>query len=98
MLESISTVDLKIALAGLVVVLIGVLLYERSKRRSAEALNDNIETKEKIDEVQRDVIKNEALMEAERLKRDEINKKLEEDKKKDVSKDDLLDFFNKSDK
>lgn len=78
--------------------LIGWLLYERSKRKSAEALNDNIKTKEEVLEIQKDVVKNEGLIDAERIKREEMIKKLEEEKNKDVSNKDLLDFFNKSDK
>ncbi len=70
-------------------------LWERSKRRSAEALNDNLETKEHILDLQKDVVKNEALIEASKEKQDEIKRKLEEEKAKDVSKDDLLDFFNR---
>jgi len=85
-------------LITLVLLLGGGLWYEFRKRKSAEALNDNIETKEKIDEAQKDIIKNEALIEASKQKQDEIQKKLDEEKNKDVSKDDLLDFFNKSNK
>lgn len=81
-----------------VVGLVGWLLYERSKRRSSEALNDNIETKEKVNEIQKDIIKNEALIEVEKEKQDELKKNLEKEKSKDVSNDDLIDFFNNSDK
>lgn len=74
------------------------LYFEHSTRKHAEALNDNLETKEKVDAVNKDVIKNEALIEAEKQKQDELNKNLEEEKKKEVSKDELLDFFNKDEK
>lgn len=85
-----AVVPLGIAVAGLTV----WLLYEKNKRESAEALNDNLETKEKVDAINKDVIKNEALIAAEEEKRKEIEKKLEEEKNKDVSKDDLTKFFN----
>jgi len=87
---------------GLVVVVAGLatwLLYEKNKRKSAEALNDNAETKEKVLEIEKEVIKNEALNEAEEEKRKTLKDSLEEEKKKDVSEENILDFFNrKSDK
>lgn len=90
--------DLTIGLVVLVLGLFGWLLYERSKKQSAEALNSNLDTKQQVLDVQKDVEKNNGLIEAEKQKQDDLNKKLEEEKAKDVSKDDLLDFFNKSDK
>lgn len=84
-----------LGLIGVAVMAVVGYLYERSKRRSAEALNDNLGTKEHILDIQKDVIRDQALIDSETIKQNEIKAKLEEDKKKDVSKDDLLDFFNR---
>jgi hypothetical protein len=76
-------------LIGIVVGLMGLLFYERSKRKSAEGSLDNLETKKEVLEVEKNLSKNEGLIEAEKEKREEI--KNEESKK---SLDDLARFFN----
>lgn len=73
----------------------GLFLYEKSKRKSAEALNENVETKEKLNELNKDIIKNEALNEAEEEKRKQIEKESEEKKNEKVDRDNLLDWLNK---
>ena len=76
-------------LIGLIVALIGGLLYERSKRKTAEGSLDNLETKKEVLELEKQESKNSGLIEAEKEKREEI--KNEESKK---SLDDLARFFN----
>jgi hypothetical protein len=76
-------------LIGIVVGLVGLLFYERSKRKSAEGSLNNLETKKEVLEVEKNLSKNEGLIEAEKEKREEI--KNEESKK---SLDDLARFFN----
>lgn len=76
-------------LIGLLVALVGGLLYERSKRRSAESSLENIETKKQIVGLEKEQAKNNALIEAEKEKREEIKN----DKSK-KSLDDLARFFN----
>jgi len=76
-------------LIGLIVLLLGGLLFERSKRKSAENTLENLETKKQILEVEKNVSKNNGLIEAEKEKREEI--KNEKSKK---SLDDLARFFN----
>ena len=83
-----------IYLIGIIVALIGYALFQRSKRRSAEALNTNLETKEQVLDIQKDVEKNNAEIEAEKQKQADLQKKADEEKAKDVSKEDLVDFFN----
>ncbi len=76
-------------LIGLIVALIGGLLYERSKRKTAESSLDNLETKKEVLELEKQESKNSGLIEAEKEKREEI--KNEQSKK---SLDDLARFFN----
>lgn len=83
-----------IYLIGIIAVLSGLFLFERSKRRSAEAINTNLETKEKVNDIQKDVDINNAEIEVEKQKQADAQKKADEEKAKNVSKDDLLDFFN----
>lgn len=90
--------ELTSALALLVAGLLGWLLYERSKKNAADALNANAATKEKVDAIQKDISTNDASIEAEKQKQDELKKNLDKEKSKDVSNDDLVDYFNKSDK
>ena len=73
----------------MVVALFGGLLYERTKRKSAESSLDNLETKKEILELEKQKTKNSGLIAAEKEKREEI--KNEESKK---SLDDLARFFN----
>ena len=76
-------------LIGLIVALIGGLLYERSKRKTAESPLDNLETKKQVLELEKQESKNSGLIDAEKEKREEI--KNEQSKK---SLDDLARFFN----
>ena len=66
-------------LIGIIVALIGLLFYERSKRKSAEGSLENLETKKELLEVEKQVSKTDGLIEAEKEKREEI--KNEESKK-----------------
>jgi hypothetical protein len=74
---------------GLVVILLGGLFYEKSKRKSAEGVLENLETKKQIIEIEKDVSKHDGLIEAEKEKREEIKN---DKTKKSLS--DLARFFN----
>jgi hypothetical protein len=76
-------------LIGLLIALVGGLLYERSKRKSAESSLENLETKKQILNLEKQESKNKGLIEAEKEKREEIKN----DKPK-KSLDDLARFFN----
>lgn len=76
-------------IVGLLVTLVGLLFYERSKRKSAEGSLENLETKKEILTIDKDVSKNNGLIEAEKEKREEIKN---EESKKSLS--DLARFFN----
>lgn len=76
-------------LIALIVALIGGLVYERSKRKTAEGSLHNLETKKEVLELEKQESKNSGLIDAEKEKREEI--KNEQSKK---SLDDLARFFN----
>lgn len=73
----------------------GLFFYERAKRRAAESLNDNLDTKEKVLDKQKKVMENEISLEKEEQLREEELTKLEEKKNEDLSVSNLVDFFNK---
>lgn len=66
-------------IVGLIVVLLGGLFYERSKRKSAEGALVNLETRKQTLELDKESTKNSGLLEAEEAKRKEI--KNDQDKK-----------------
>lgn len=67
--------------------------YLKVKKDSAEALNENIDTKNKINELDKDASKNSGLLEAEEEKRKQLENEKNE-KIKDTSLNTLIDFFN----
>lgn len=71
-----------------------LFFLERFRRKSAEGLLENTETKEKVIELEKEINKNEGLLKAEEVKREEIKKTLEEDKKDPVSQEELEKFLN----
>lgn len=76
-------------LIGLVAILLGGLLFERSRRNSAEGVLENLDTKKELLKQETLTAKNQGLLEAEEEKRKEI--KSNEDKK---SLDDVARFLN----
>lgn len=83
-----------IYLIAVIVALLGFVYFEYSKRKSAEALNTNLETKEKVDNIQKGVDVDDAKIEAEKQKQADIQKAADEEKAKDVTQKDVTDFFN----
>lgn len=80
-------------LIGLGIVGAATLVYLYIKKQSAEALLENVDTKEKVNELGKDIAKNDGLLEAEEEKRAQLEKEKNE-KLKDTSVSDLIDFFN----
>jgi len=79
---------------GLVIaVLTGAFLYERSRRKSAEAIADNKEMLDEINKGDQKLAKNEGQLESEEEKRNEIAKQAN-DRKSDVDES-LSDFLKK---
>ena len=76
-------------IVGLIVGLVGWLFYERSKRKSAEGVIENLETRKETLELDKEATKNTGLLEAEEAKREEI--KNDKDKK---SLSDIARFLN----
>lgn len=76
-------------LAGLAV------LFFLKKNKAVEAQAENLETKEKINEVQKEVVKNEALIDAEAIKREELKNEMERKTRETLTEQDIVDFFNR---
>lgn len=75
---------------GILAGVAGILaVFFRSKANSSEALLENNKTNQEILELDKQLAKNEGLLEAEEAKREELQKEV-----KDVSKEDLIDFVN----
>lgn len=81
-------------LIGLVGVLAGWLFFERNRRKSAEALNHNLETKEELLEKDKEISNNNASLALEEKRREDLNKQTGN---KDETVKDVLDFLNKLD-
>lgn len=80
-------------LGFLLVILTGAFLFERSRRKSAEAIADNKEMLDKLNEGNKEIAKNNGQLEAEEEKRNEIRKEADDRKSDDSS--DVADFFRK---
>ena len=79
-------------IVGLVLaILTGAFLYERSRRKSAEAIADNQDMIDELNKGDKVITKNEGLLEAEEVKRNEIAKDAD-DRKSDTSES-LADFL-----
>lgn len=76
-------------LAGLAV------LFFLKKNKAVEAQAENLETKEKVNEVQKEVVKNEALIDAEAIKREELKTEMERKTRETLTEQDIVDFFNR---
>jgi ATP phosphoribosyltransferase regulatory subunit HisZ len=75
-------------LAGLAV------LFFLKKNKTVEAQAENLETKEKINEVQKEVVKLEASLEVEAEKRQKLQNEMEDKIKEVLDGKDIADFFN----
>lgn len=76
-------------LAGLAV------LFFIKKNKAVEAQAENLETKEKVNEVQKEVVKNKALIDAEAIKREELKTEMERKTRETLTEQDIVDFFNR---
>ena len=64
----------------LLLILTGAFLYERSRADSAEAVADNKEVLDKINDLERQKAANDGKLEAEESKREDIKKEVEDAK------------------
>jgi len=83
-------------LLAVIVGLVGLLYYSNTKRKSAEALNENLETKEKIQEIDKQAILDLTGLLFEEKKRQDANSELKEKLDDKPSQEELEEFFNKS--
>jgi len=80
-------------LIGLVAILAGLFVYERSKRKAAESLNVNLETKEKVQQEQAKMDKVDAQLAVEEAKRAELEADLQNQLNRKMNET-LAKFFN----
>lgn len=71
------------------------VLFFLKKNKAVEAQAENLETKEKINEVQKEVVKTEALLDAEVIKREELKTEMERKTRETLTEQDIVDFFNR---
>lgn len=76
----------------LLLIATGAFLYEKSKKDTAEAINAEADTKDKVAELQKNVDVNDAKLQSEEEKRAEIKKEADAAKS---NTDDPTDFLNK---
>lgn len=82
-------------IVGIVLALVGALFWENKKRTIAEARNENLLTKEKLNDINKEMAKNSGSIESEVLNQNKIKKDLEDAKKDNMSVDDVIDIINK---
>ena len=80
-------------LLGLVAILAGLFVYERSKRKAAESLNTNLESKEKVQQEQAKMDKVDAQIAVEEAKRAELEAELQRKLEGQINEN-LAKFFN----
>ena len=81
-------------IVGIILALLGGLIFERTKRKSAESLLENVETKEKNLELDKDISKNRGLIEAEDEKRNQLKAEMKDKLNETVDSKDITNFFN----
>lgn len=80
---------------GIILSLIGYIIWSDNKRKSAESLLNNLDTKKALNEADKQISKNEGLEEAELEKRRIIEEELQHNKSEGDSLEDLKNQFNK---
>jgi len=82
-------------IAGAFALIVGLFFMERTKRKSAEALNENNEALKKVDELEAKVKVNHERLQVEEINRKEQVAALEKAKDEELSAKALVDFFNR---
>lgn len=88
--------DLTTGLIAAVVGLVGLVFYTNSKRKSSEALLENTETKKKLLDIDKNTLETIAELNMESMERSEAERKLNDEKKKDLTIKELENFFNRN--
>lgn len=82
-------------LIGLLVALLGGFFYQKSKRETAEARNSNLEVKEKLNDIDSNIAKNNGTLESEEQKQADLKKELDAVKLTENTVSSIVDFLNK---
>lgn len=83
-------------LIGLIAVLVGLLFYSNTKRKSSEALLDNVETKEKLNKIDKEANKTEAQLAIEEAKRKQVDEMYNKEQQKKLTLKELEEFFTRN--
>lgn len=88
--------NIKLVIGGILAIgaLILAFLFERSKAQTAEALNENVKTKEKLLKIDEEIAVNNAGLKEEEIKRGQLREDIKKEQDKEVTSDDVVDFFN----
>ncbi len=84
-------------LIGIIVAILGGFLYQKSKRETAEARNENLEVKEELLKTDSKIADNNAELKVEENNQSELKKKLEEIPL-DSTISNIVDFLNNRNK
>lgn len=82
-------------LIGLVVALLGGFLYQRNRANVASARNENLEVKEQLNDINKDIAHNDGALESEEQKQSELRKELEDAKLSEGDVESIANFLNK---
>lgn len=80
-------------LLGLIGLLGGAFFWANGRRKTAEAINDNVEVKTEIQKAQAQIDVHSATIQAEDAKEKEIQDAAKQEKDKPVGDADVVDFF-----
>lgn len=81
-------------LGVLLALFVGLFLLEKKKNEASEALNENLEVKNKVQQINNEVTHVTDQIAQEEQSRSDLIKSTQEKEKENVSKDDLLSFLN----
>lgn len=87
--------DILHILIGIILALAGGLVYYKGKAGSAGALLENLDTKNKVNQDNQSIAKDQGLLDAEAQKRQQAQQDAANKEKPNESNKDISDFFNK---
>jgi len=81
----------------LIAVLCGLgVFFALKKNNASDAQSENIETKEKILDIEKDIAKTNGLVQAEETKREDLKKEMTEKTNESLTPEEIADYFNRS--
>lgn len=87
---------IKEVILGIIALLAGALFFFKRKADNAEALNQNLETKEKVLAIDQELIQVDVQLALEKAQREELEKKMNEVNKDAKDLQDIADLINNS--